>query len=236
MVKKEQYVIIEKSEPEFPVRELIESQDGKVAFSVFGQNYISNNVKEMNKTYSHPNTGEKMTFSEPTIAESISIASFDFENFAKPRIFDQRWLQAGRHVKTSEGVYTNTQETDEKALNSLLDNVKKVNGIYLINDETAFIPYDSFEQGDMEVGKFVEQGLARGLEHTTEKKAEKLARMASKENYSNGVWVCGWDSLESPETRISELVSIDGKLRVDGSWDVNYGDYAFGVFEVIKAK
>lgn len=232
---KEQYVMIEKDEPEFPVRDLVQSKDGNVVFSVFGPNYFSSNVEEMNKTYSHPKTGERITFREPTIAESIDLASYDFEGFAKPKIFDSRWLQAGRHVRTQEGVYTNTHETDEKALTKLLNGAEKVNGIYLINDKIAFIPYDSFEQGDLEVEEFAEQGLARGLEHTSEKKAEKLARMGSKKNYSNGIWVGGWDSVDEPVQRISELGSIDGgsRLDVDGNvWSVNWGGgggYAFGV-------
>ena len=213
-MEKEQYVMIEKDEPEFPVRDLVQSKDGSVAFSVFGPNYFSSNVEEMNKTYSHPKTGEKITFREPTISESIDLASYDFENFAKPKIFDSRWLQAGRHVRTQEGVYTNTHENDEKALTKLLNGAEKVNGIYLINDKIAFIPYDSFKQGDLEVGEFVEQGLARGLEHTTEKRAEKLARIGSKKNYSNGIWVGGWDSTNEPVQRISGLYSYGGGSRL----------------------
>ena len=234
MVRKEQYVMIENDEPEFPVRDLVQSKDGNVVFSVFGPNYFSGNVKEMNKTYSHPKTGERIIFREPTISESIDLASYDFEGFAKPKIFDSRWLQAGRHVRTQEGVYTNTHETDEKALTKLLNGAEKVNGIYLINDKIAFVPYDSFKQGDLEVGEFVEQGLARGLEHTSEKKAEKLARIGSKKNYSNGVWVCEWDSTDEPVQRISVLDSYVGcyQLSVDGSsWIDNRGGYAFGVLD-----
>ena len=231
MASKEQYVIIEKDEPEFPVRELIQSKDGKVVFSVFGQNYFSENVKEINKSYSHPKTGEKITFREPTIAESISLVSYDFENFAKPKIFDPRWLQLGRQVKTQEGVFTNTTEIDESRLKHLLNNTKKVNGIYLINNQTAFIPYDSFKQGEMSSEEFCEQGLARGLEHTSGKKAKNLAKISSKKNYPNGVNVWGWGSLKNPEARISVLISVVGQLRVGDIWDDDGYGFAFGVLD-----
>ena len=36
---------------------------------------------------------------------------------------------------TQDGVYTNTEITDEKELKNMLNGVKKVNGIYLIDDK-----------------------------------------------------------------------------------------------------
>lgn len=231
MAKTKEYIIIEKSEPEFPVRELVQSKDGKVVFSIFGPNYFPENVKEMNKVYSHPQTGEKIRFRKPTIAESIAIASYDFENFAKPKIFDPVWLQTGYIVRAQEGVFTNINETDESKLKTLLNNAGKVNGIYLINHQTAFIPYDSFKQGEMSSEEFCEQGLARGLEHTSEKRAGKLARISTKKNYPKGVNVWGWGSLKNLETRISGLLSGDGQLHVCGDvWnDDNRNGYAFGI-------
>jgi len=230
---KEKYTIIEKDEPEFPARELVQSEDGKFTFSVFGPDYFSSNVKEMNKTYSHPDTGKKITFREPTISESINLASYDFENFAQ-KIVNGWKFQAGRHVQTQEGIYTNTNETDENVLNNLLNDAEKVNGIYFIDDKIAFIPYDSFKRGDLEVEEFVEQGLARGLEHTTKKKAEKLERIASKENYSNGVWVDRWNSINEPVQRISEFGSSgnDGRLEVTNvnEYGCRYGR-AFGILD-----
>jgi len=242
MTKKE-YTIIEKSKSLFPARELVQSKDGEVTFSVFGPNYFPVNLKEMHNTYSHPITGEKMTFRVPTISKSIELASYDFENFIKPKIFDPKWewLQAGKYVKTSEGVYTNTHETDEKVLTNLLNNAEKINGIYFIDDKIAFIPYDSFKEGILEVGEFVEQGLARGLEHTTKKKAEKLERIASKENYPERVNVDGW-KYPNPGGIIFEKIcrftsnpydSHENQLMVDG-WanDVAEKDgWIFGVLD-----
>ena len=58
----------------------------------------------MQKDYYHPQTGEVITFREPTTAESILIASYDLDNRTRSRIFSKIWLQAGRIVRTSEGV------------------------------------------------------------------------------------------------------------------------------------
>ncbi len=180
-----------------------------------------------------------MSFRESTTQESIALASYDFKNFAKPKIFDPKWLQLGRHVKTQEGVFTNTSETDESKLKALLNKVKKVNEIYLINKNMAFIPYDSFKQGVMSSEEFCEQGLARGLEHTSGKKARKLASISSKKNYSNGVWVSGWNSVNEPVERISELSSYDNgaQLNVGGNWgDNSGGGYVFRGLEKNRGK
>lgn len=231
MASKEHYEIIKENKPEFPVRELVQSADRKVVFSVFGPDYFSKNVKAMNETYTHPKTGEKITFKEPTIQESISLVSYDSENFAKPKIFDPRLLQTGYIVRTQEGVFTNTPEIDESKLKNLLNNAEKVNGIYLINNKIAFIPYDSFKQGEMSSEEFCGGGLARGLEHTSEDKAKNLAKISKKKNYPNGVNVWGWDSLKNPdEARVSELLSSDGQLRVGGYYRNGDGvGYAFGI-------
>ena len=234
---KEKYIIFEENKPEFPVRNVVQSRDGKIVFSVFGPKSFYGNVEGMNQFYSHPRTGEKMSFREPTTQKSIALASYDFENFAKPKIFDPKWLQAGRHVKTQEGVFTNTTETDEKVLMRLLNGVEKVNGIYLIDNKGAFIPYDSFKQGVMSSEEFCEQGLARGLEHTSGKKARKLASISK--NYSNGVWVGGWDSVREPIEKFSVLGSVVGgtRLNVGGIDWGGYGyGFAFGLLEKNRGK
>ena len=71
-----------------------------VAHPAFGPNYLSKNEIEMKKFYSHPETGEKITFRKPRTHESISAAAYKFGELAKPQIFDPRWLQLGPIVKT----------------------------------------------------------------------------------------------------------------------------------------
>jgi|SRR3989338_283527 len=198
----------------------------------------------MGKDYAHPETGQTISFREPTTAKSIAFASFALKNrekaeefgYVKKEILDPRWLQLGRIVRTSEGVWANLQSptTDEKELNQLINSAQKVNGIYFLANGSAFAPYDSFEQGVQEHGDFVEGGLARSLEGTRERKAQKLEVIANPKLYKHGVNVWGFESVKKPVIAVASLVSYggDGRLFVLGGnlYDNDFG-YAFGVRE-----
>ena len=206
----------------------------------FGPNTYNSNVEAMNKEVYNSEQFPNITFREPLTQESISAVAFEFESRARPEIFDPRWLQAGRIVRTQEGVFTNTTELDEAKLKAMLDSAEKVNGIYLINDQIAFAPYESFETGVQEGEKFAEGGLARALEHTEEKVAENLAKIAAKGFYPRGVDVWRFDSVKKPISKVACLGSSgfvdDDGLDVDGGdWDDYYSGFAFGVRETGEA-
>ena len=152
-----------------------------VAHPAFGPNIYRNNLEAMSKKYYHSKELPKISFKPATTSESISVASYDFENLAKPQIFDPRWLQLGPIVRTQYGVFVNTQETDESVLKSMLDECEKVNGIYLGKNDFGCAPYESFETGIQDCDTFCERGLARVLERTNGKVAENLRIIAANE-------------------------------------------------------
>ncbi len=206
----------------------------------FGPKNYRDNVAKMQNRYSHDSdevgTFPVFTFRPATTSESLSTADYGFENEVKPKIFDTRGLQAGRIVRTSEGVFTNTQITDEIELKSLLANAKKVNRIYLIDNRIAYAPYDTFQRGIQEAGDFREGGLARALEHTRGNRAENLAAISDKKFYGLGVNVLGFDPTSEPVSRVVGLGSDRDagcvRLNVGGDgWGDYYGGYAFGVFD-----
>ncbi|HLG31091.1 MAG TPA: hypothetical protein VI387_12845 [Candidatus Brocadiales bacterium] len=157
-------------------------------------------------------------------------------------------MQAGRIVITNEGVWINPLTDDkgnimidDKKLENSLNGVRKVNGIYLLDGDTSFVPYGSFERGVQEHGKFLEGELARGLVHASGKKADTLSPIANDTEYPKGVNVWGFDSVKKPVVRVVGLYSFrvvglysfrvlgDGRLDVSGNgWlDDLYG-CAFG--------
>ena len=225
-------------QPQYPVRELLvvphKGEKLQVSYPAFGQGYFKNNIAEMQKFYSHPITGERISFREPTTSESISAAAWNFKELAKREIFDPRWLQLGYLIRTQDGVFTNTKELDEKVLKSYLDKAEKVNGIYFIDDKTAYAPYETFKQGIYEnLDEFAECGLARLLEHTKEKTAKNLREIASPKFYKNGVNILGFDSVKEPILSVAGLSSnglVGGWLDVGGfDWGGGDGGCAFGV-------
>jgi len=237
----DKYGII-KPKAKFPFRKLLKvpHKGGSliVSYPAFGAGTYQENIKLMSEEYFHPITGKKMTFVPATTSESISAAGWRFETLAKPQIFDQSWLQIGYIVRTQDGIFTNSQITDESSLKKMLNGAKKVNGIYLINDKMAFAPYESFKLGVQESGKFAEGGLARALENTEEKVAKNLKEISSSEFYERGVNVWGFESVKEP---ISRVVSLDSdwnlagfdRLVVDGGdWYGSFNGYAFGVESV----
>jgi len=238
------YGITKQAKPQFPVRELLtvphsKDEDLTLGFPAFGPNKYQTNLKDIAKTYSHPLTGEQIKFKSATTSKSISAVAYDFENLAKPQIFDPRWLQAGYIVKTQDGVFTNTNEINESNLKQLLNGAKETNGIYFINNQIAFMPYESFETGVQDVDTFAEGGLARGLEHVSGKIAPKLREIASSKFYKRGVNVWGFESTKKPVLRVATFGSGDfgsGELSVDGSWYGSGDGHAFGVCNSEKDK
>ena len=238
--------IIEVKKLEFPLISLLRvpHKNSKlvVSWPAFGPKTYSDNIQEMQKFYSHPQTGEKIFFREPTTSESISAAAYVFENIAKPQILDPRWLELGRILRTSQGVYVNPPKdakdnsvTDEKTLESFLNKTKKVNGIYLCDNDFGFAPYETFKQGKQDCDEFTEGGLARVLEHTGEKKAQKLGKIASPEFYKDGVYVWGFDKVKEPFLTVVSLFSNwdlgNYRLLVYGNWcDYDKG-YVFGILK-----
>jgi hypothetical protein len=220
---KTQYKVMKAGKSKAPPISLIRISGTRKLISsleAFGPNCFNENVAEIQKQYSHPQTGEVITLREPTTAESILAVSYDFAKRAEPKILDPRWLQMGRIVRTPEGVFANIPKdaqgkpiTDKQTLKSFLDNCEKVNGIWLYNgnDKTlrdfGYAPYETFEQGVQNAVDFAESGLARVLEHTA-KTAVNLKEIASKENYSRGVNVSGFDKVNEPALRVVSLSSV----------------------------
>ena len=233
---KSQYGIA-KAKQTLPVRSLLRvPHNGGVlvaSFPAFGPDTYRDNLANVQRRYFHSEALPEITFREPTTSESISLASYNFGTMAKPQIFDPRWLQAGRIVRTSEGVFTNTTETNPSALSNMLSKAKKVNGLYIVDDTVAYAPYESFEMGSQDAGKFVEGGLARALEHTRGRKAERLAVISSPKFYHLGVNVEGFELVDQPVTNVVSLYSLRyvdcGRLGVSGSWDDYDHGFAFGV-------
>ncbi len=257
---KEQYGSIQGKQLEFLIINLCrvkhtDEHNLVTSLDSFGPGYFSNNVAKMQEKYSHPKSGETISLREPTTSESVSRIAYNFTKDSKPKVLDPRWAQMGRIVRASEGVYINPPKDstgnpikDERILKLLLNGTKKSNGIYTIEDKIisledlnydlrdfSFVPYGSFEQRDQSSGDFARSGLARGLEHTTLDKAEKLEAISSKDNYPNGVYVGDFDSLKEPQFKISGLDSVGGRLDVGGSWDGGSG-HAFGVYALEKRK
>ncbi|MFA5019627.1 MAG: hypothetical protein WC533_00860 [Candidatus Pacearchaeota archaeon] len=223
-----------------------------IVVSVFGPNGYLENVKEMRRHFSCLPYYTDITFRPATTSESISASVYDFKNLARPRIFDSEGLQIGRITRTSEGVFANALDensnpiVDESVLKNLLNECKNINGIWLYQGDNpnlrdfGFAPYDTFKQSELDAGQdagdFVEEGLARVLEHT-EGCAVSLQQIASRKNYSMGVGVDRFDSVKEPVQRVASLSSGWGNMDID--WLAVGGDnrdmyddgYAFGVLE-----
>lgn len=178
-----------------------------------------------------------LSFRAPTTSESISTASYILSKLDGAPIFP---LQAGEIVRTSEGVFTNTSETDETKLKSFLNGVKKVNGIYLINDKIAFAPCDSFKTGVQDSGDFAEGGLARALEHTEGKTAANLREISSSKFYPEGVSVWGFDDYDEAHKPIGPLGEIScaviferirDRLCIGNDWGLYKEGFLFRVLK-----
>lgn len=220
----------------------------KTGFShpAFGPSTYSDNLEKMQKQYFHSEELPKISFREPTTAESISAATYDFKKMAKPQILDPNLLRLGRIVKTSEGVFANPPKDeqgnsiiDERTLKSLLNGAKKVNGIYLCENDFGFAPYETFTRDTQNYDTFADGGLARVLEHTEEKTAKNLRTIASPIFYKKRVQVWGFDEVKKPILEVTGLYSSGGG---DGNWLVvsgrsgyDYDGCVFGVLETGEA-
>lgn len=234
----------------FPQRKLLrvpyEENDLVASYSAFGRDTYKSNIEEMSKNYSHPQTGKKMTFVPASTSESLLVFFSGFENSIEPKIFDPWGLQLGYIVKTQDGVYVNTTELNEKNLKKLIDKSEKFNGIYILPNgvvegvrDFAFAPYESFKIGVQESGKFAEGGLARALEHTSEKVAKNLKEISSSKFYNNGVLVWGFYNFNNPILRIASLgfmEDLGGEGFVVGgdSWQDSDRGYAFGLERIAE--
>lgn len=237
--------IIKQAEPQFPIKELLvvphRGRDLKIGWPAFGKHTYEKNLAKMDKTHSHLSTGERISFRPAIISESISAAAYGFGASVKSEIFDQGWLQTGYAVATQDGVFTNTQTTDEKALKEFLNNAEKVKGIYHISDSMVFAPYESFERGVQDCDAFSQGGLARALEHTSDRFAEKLRKIASPEFYKRGIRVFGFNGTRGPLSIVIGLESgsndNEGMLDVSGiyldCWGYGNG-FAFGILKEDK--
>ena len=252
MTNAQDYGIIE-VKSDFPVRRLLRVPHRETpliaGFPAFGPGYFSSNAAEMKKNYSHPVTGERISFREPTTSESISLAAYKFSEMAKSDIFDPRWLQIGRIVRTSEGVYTNPSkealncsEVDEGKLKKLIERAKKIKvgkgHVYLGDNDFGFADYDSFTTGVQDADIFTNGGLAFILEHARDPK--NLRIIASPKNYPRGVNVWSFDKVDSPILKVagldSDRDSDGGRLGVfGGSWVGSGSGYAFGVLDAGEA-
>ena len=244
---------IAKAAPSLPARDLLRvPHRGKVlvvSWPPFGPNTYARNVEQMPGPYSNSADLPVISFRPATTAESISVAAYKFKSMAKPEIFEPRWLQAGRIVRTSEGVYVNppikegNPVTDESELKSLLDGGKKIKvgegNIYFMQApeirDFGFAEYESFKQGVQDSGDFAKGGLARILEHTMDCPAPNLRKISSSEHYKRGVNVFGLDEVSEPVVSVVSLYSDryigGGRLDVGGfDWDGDDGS-AFGVFD-----
>ena len=240
-----QYESIKAEQPKYLQRNLIRiSGDRNLTASLeaFGPELFNLNITEMQKQYLHPQTREIITLREPSTAESILVASYDFTR-AKPQIFHtKQWLQLGRILRTPEGVFANVPRdaqgdpiTDEQTLKSLLKADKKVNGIWLLDNDFGYAPYETFKTGVQDAGDFVEGGLARILEHS--QSPEKLKQISSRKNYPIGIDVYEFIKINKPILEFACLGSgwVGGwQLVVDGDDWFDYDGLAFGVLDTRK--
>jgi len=233
----------EKRWPEVPEIDLLTVPYGNgyltVAHPSFGSASYNTNLAQMQKTHFHSRNQPEVSFRELTTPESIAAAVYDFGKMAKPHIFDSNWLQIGRIVRTSAGVFANVSKDKQGAsitnLKQYLDKSEKFkvrNGhIYLGENDFGFAEYETFAQGVQDCDTFAESGLARVLEHT-KNTAQNLRRIASPKFYKLGVNVLGFDSVSEPALRVARLRSDryigGGRLNVDGNGWLGYNGFAFG--------
>lgn len=209
------------------------------AYPAFGPDFYSENQEAMSQDYSHSNEFPRISFRPATTSESISIAAYDFENLAKPPIFNQGRLQAGYVVKTQDGFFVNTKETNESKLKQMLNSCKKVNGIYLGENDLAFAPYETFEKGIQDSEIFIRGGLARALEHTNERVAENLGKITSSGFYDGGINISDFYEVSKPISVTANLYPGGGfydKIFCFDDIVEDYYGFAFGVLDSEKDK
>ncbi|MFA4887850.1 MAG: hypothetical protein WC595_06590 [Candidatus Nanoarchaeia archaeon] len=186
-----------------------------VSYPAFGPDTYEKNLENIQKHYFHSEELPNIYFTEPTTSESLSVAVYNFQNpkdIAFPRVLDEGKLQLGRVVLTSEGVFANPPKnnlgnpiTEERKLKSYLKDAKKVNGIYLGKDDFGFASYETFTRNLQDHNDFVLGGLARILEYTEEKVANKFRFMASSNTCKEGFLVGFPKEVTSPVSTVLNL-------------------------------
>ena len=237
--------VIKPKEPKNPPIALLPVREGlTVAYPAFGSATYQDNVQDMQKLYSRPETGETIRLREPLTQESLEVSALGFGSKGdidfKRDILDLRWLQAGRRVGTKHGIFFNTAELDQEKLSYLLSTAQEHNGVYLLSNGISYVEHENIKQGVQKNRDFVQSPLARALDHTKEEVASNLATIASEEHYPRGVDVFGFDKTKEPVSRVVSLYSgryHDGRLSVNGYGWVGScaGGFAFGVCETGKA-
>ena len=230
--------------PEIHLLPQVEYNGRKIDAAKFGPDTYDNNLLSMGKRYYHSDALPDVTFRPLSTAESLAVASYNFVNLAKPQIFDNHWFQAGRVLRTQDGVWVNLPSnregkliTDESMLKIYLKKAQKIKvgnrHIYLGDNDLGFAEYYTFAKGVQDIDKFVRGGLAKVLEHTPKKVAKNLKIIVNKENYPRGIDVIDFEPVKRPTSRV---VSLDSDWGDDGGrLDVNVDDhfsfnggYAFG--------
>lgn len=214
-------------------------QDLSVNFPPLGAwSYDNNTTTFQYQKFSHPTENREIQFRPPTISEAISVIAHDPRGLIKTAVFDQLYGSViGEYItKTKDGIFTNIFELNEDNLNKLLKDAKKTNGIYLINDKIAFVPYETFEEGIQESGKFAESGLARGLEHVQGKVAPKLKKITSEKNFPAGVQVEHFKDFKRNKIGLVGFAVINPKEGETFEISSNHssvwsGGYLFGVLK-----
>ncbi len=236
--------------PEISLLPTIAHEREQLDMALFGSNWYRENIKVMARAYFYSKEFPNITFTPATTGKSISAVACGFgengEYDAKRDIFDLRWLQAGWILRTQEGVYANPLDaqgnpiTDERILKPFLTADRKVNGIYLLDNDMSFAPYDSFTRGVQDCDTFAQGGLARALVHTHEKEAKNLRTIASPKHYKRGVNVSNFEEVKEPVLRVVLLYSSRGlgrgRLFVYGGWYGLSDGYAVGVRSKVSAE
>jgi len=220
---------------------------GKALFSsypYFGLRDSVENLGRMKEPYPHPETGEKISFREPTTSESVSIISYNSGSLEEKKALAMRNINLGRILRASEGVYVNPPKdkegnflTDEKTLKSFFKSENKNNGIYLLDNDFGFAPYETFKQGEQNYLTFIEGGLARLLEHTDEKKAKNFERIVSKSLLETSADVRRFDASKEPALKFAKfdlythagLIYRSNKIILDCGFDESDKAYSFGI-------
>lgn len=232
-----------------------------VRYPAFGQRGYLSNIIDMEYAYGrhlpkHLVEPTRKVFRELTISESLSAAAYEFEILAKPEIFDPAFLQAGRILKTQDGIWVNPRNSEgdflndkitpellkeEELLKRSLKTARKIpvgaGHIYLCDKDIGFAEYETFQMDIQDQDTFVQGGLAKILEHTPNE-AGTLKSIASLKNYSNGVRVEVFNpkNRELPELKCFTIGSGKyddlGRLTVFGWMEINplswTEGYAFG--------
>jgi len=232
-----------RAEPRLPQIDLLEvpHNGGKliVNYPAFGPNTQKVNVRHMMRRYTNSTDFRDITFRNPTTSESISAIHYIFENIIGESEgqgtfdgFSSINFGIGLIYTDKDGIYVNL---GGNSIGTCMKESEKVNGIHLGENDFGFAPYDSFQEGTQDVDTFSRGGLARILEHTEGKVAEKLRDIASPKFYKNGV-VAPFNSTNRVRNGVVYLESSHSgmrgsRLNVSLDFKSKNKGIAFGVLE-----